>query len=100
MLHFFFTLTTAVRKDYLLTLPHLHPKRRLSAVSNRKPDKQVAQTDRDWFFAEVKDPGGQGTLEVVVLLSVSGVWWEGFSGSFPRGYKMTTPASSLTHTQG
>lgn len=83
MLCFFERHTIAVRENYLLTIYHLYPKRMLSAaVRNRKPDKQVAQTEKGWFFADVKEAGDQSTLEVIVLLSASAVCCEGFSWSF------------------
>ena len=52
MLCFFKSLSTAVLKNYLLTISHLHPQRLLSAVS--KGIKQVAQTNGDLFFSDIK----------------------------------------------
>ena len=98
MLCFFMTLTTAVRKNYLLNIPHLHPQRTLAAVSNRKPDKQVTRTNRGWVFAGRRlEVRGRGRW-LSYPCQVCGV--QDSLALFPPGCKMTTSASSLTHIQG
>lgn len=63
MLCFFKSLSTAVLKNYLLIISHLHPQRLLSAVS--KGIKQVAQTSGGGlFFSDIKGPGGQWMLRL------------------------------------